>query len=111
MWFSIEILIVEDAQYCFVVLEEWMVSSSFYHSIHKDVGRGSLSSINEDQFWWCPISFSLSNVFQACCVILHMISFLTNGLALSMVQSKWKYTHDNRLGKLLIELVTAKTFV
>jgi len=40
-----------------------------------------------------------------------MISFLTNGLAVSMVQSKWKYTHDNRLGKLLIELVTTKTFV
>jgi len=40
-----------------------------------------------------------------------MFSFLTNGLAVSMVQNKWKYTHDNRLGKLLIELVTAKTFV
>ena len=40
-----------------------------------------------------------------------MISFLTNRLPVSMVQSKWKYTHDNRLGKLLIELVTAKTFV
>jgi len=40
-----------------------------------------------------------------------MISFLTNGLAMSMVQSTWKYTHDNRLGKLLIKLVTTKTFV
>jgi len=40
-----------------------------------------------------------------------MISSLTNGLAVSIVKSKWKYTHDNRLGKLLIELVTAKTFV
>ena len=37
-----------------------------------------------------------------------MISSLTNGLVVSIVQSKWKYTHDNRLGKLLIELVTAK---
>jgi len=40
-----------------------------------------------------------------------MINSLTNGLAVSIVQSKWKYTHDNQLGKLLIELVTAKTFV
>jgi len=40
-----------------------------------------------------------------------MISFLTNGLTVSVAQSKWKYAHDNQLGKLLIELVTAKTFV
>jgi len=55
--------------------------------------------------------FSLLIVFQACCVTLHMISSLTNRLVVSIVLSKWKYTHDNRLGKWLIELVTAKTFV
>jgi len=49
MWFSIEVLIVEDAQYCFFVLEEWKVSSSFYHSIHKDNGDsgGSQSQVKK----------------------------------------------------------------
>jgi len=103
------------------------VTSQLCHMSKLLVG-GATSPMNEDWFddvYWFRIEhrfgpvrlcirltvFLLSDVFQACCVILHMISSLTNGLAVSIVQSKWKYTHDNRLGKLLIELVTAKTFV